>query len=80
LLTTLNKEAVERKHGGSATLARSVPICETFEGQVVWEGVMHVCDLAGHPTAARAYAIGEDQAEGSTNGVSLPGGHYRRDP
>jgi ribosomal protein L28 len=29
-------------------------------------GVVHVCDLTGNPTAVRAYAIGEDQAEGST--------------
>jgi hypothetical protein len=43
-------------HGGSATLAQSVPVRETFQGQTVWEGVVHVFDLAGHPTATRAYA------------------------
>jgi hypothetical protein len=50
------REAVERMHGGTATLAQSVPVRETFQGQVVWEGVVHVFDLAGHPTATRAYA------------------------
>jgi hypothetical protein len=50
------KEAVEHMHGGTATLAQSVPVRETFEGKTVWEGVVHVFDLAGHPTAARAYA------------------------
>jgi hypothetical protein len=50
------REAVERLHGGSATLAQSVPVRETFEGKPVWEGVVHVFDLAGHPTATRAYA------------------------
>jgi hypothetical protein len=49
------KEAVERMHGGTATLAQSVPVRETFQGQVVWEGVVHVFDLTGHPTATRAY-------------------------
>jgi hypothetical protein len=29
---------------------------ETFNGQTVWEGVVHVFDLAGHPKATRAYA------------------------
>ena|SRR5271169_4343392 len=50
------KEAVERMHGGTATLAQSVPVREIFEGETVWEGVVHVFDLAGHPTANRAYA------------------------
>jgi hypothetical protein len=50
------KEAIEVQHGGKATLAQSVPVLETFEGQTVWEGVVHVFDLAGHPKATRAYA------------------------
>ncbi|MBV9829531.1 MAG: hypothetical protein JO001_28250 [Alphaproteobacteria bacterium] len=29
---------------------------ETFQGEVVWEGVVHVFDLVEHPTATRAYA------------------------
>ena len=48
--------AVERMHGGSAQLAQSVLVRETFEGKPVWEGVVHVFDLAGHPTSTRAYA------------------------
>jgi len=27
-----------------------------FEGQPVWEGVVHVFDIEGHPKATRAYA------------------------
>src|SRR4051812_26378199 len=50
------KNAVEHTHGGTATFAQSVPVRETFQGQTVWEGVVHVFDLAGHPTATRAYA------------------------
>lgn len=50
------KGAIERAHGGIATLAQSVPVLETFEGQTVWEGVVHVFDLARHPTATRVYA------------------------
>src|SRR5438270_13130845 len=59
------KEAVENMHGGSATLAQSVPVRETFEGKTVWEGVVHVFDLAGHPIATRAYAW-SSPIEGST--------------
>jgi hypothetical protein len=50
------KKAIESQHGATATLAQSVPIRETFEGQPVWEGIVHVFDLAGHPKATRAYA------------------------
>lgn len=48
--------AIEGQHGGSATFVQSVPIRETHNGQTVWEGVIHVFDLAGHPKATRAYA------------------------
>jgi hypothetical protein len=50
------KHAIESQHGGTATLAQSVPIKETHAGATVWEGVVHVFDLEGHPTASRAYA------------------------
>jgi hypothetical protein len=50
------KIAIERTHGGTATFSQSVPVRETFEGKTVWEGVVHVFDLARHPTATRAYA------------------------
>jgi hypothetical protein len=56
---------IENMHGGTATLAQSVPVCETFEGKTVWEGVVYVFDLAGHPIATRAYAW-SSPIEGST--------------
>jgi hypothetical protein len=59
------KEAIESQHGGTATLVRAVPVKETFKGVPVWEGVVHVFDLAGHPKATRAYAW-SSPIEGST--------------
>jgi hypothetical protein len=59
------KKAIETQHGGTATLAQSIPILETFEEQPVWEGVVHVFDLEGHPKATRAYAW-SSPLEGST--------------
>lgn len=50
------KTAVESQHGCTATLAQSVPVKETFGGQVVWEGVVHVFRIQGHPKADTAYA------------------------
>src|ERR1700693_5721592 len=59
------KEAIEAQHGGAATVVQAVPVKETFEGQTVWEGVVHVFDLDGHPKATRAYAW-SSPIEGST--------------
>jgi len=50
------RRAVEAQHAGRATFAQSVPVRETFGGAPVWEGVVHVFDLAGNPNATRAYA------------------------
>src|ERR1700730_14129431 len=59
------KLAIEAQHGGTATLVQAVPVKETFEGQTVWDGVVHVFDLEGHPKATRAYAW-SSPIEGST--------------
>jgi len=50
------KQAVESQHGGKAVLVSVEPVKEVWEGKTVWEGVVHVFDLEGHPTATRAYA------------------------
>lgn len=50
------KQAIVSQHGGTATLAQSVPVKETFGGKTVSEGVVHVFELAGHPRAIRVYA------------------------
>jgi hypothetical protein len=50
------KSAVESQHGGRAALLQSVPVSESFNGKLVWEGVVHVFDLKDHPNATRAYA------------------------
>lgn len=35
---------------------QSVPTNEVFQGQTVWQGVVEVFDITGHPKAKRAYA------------------------
>jgi hypothetical protein len=59
------RKAIKTQHSGTAMLVQSVPVCETFKGDPVWEGVVHVFDLAGHPKATRAYAW-SSPIEGST--------------
>jgi len=60
------KLAVERTHGGTATYVQSVPVKETHNGQTVWEGMVALFHLAGHPQATRAYAW-SSPIEGSQN-------------
>lgn len=50
------QKAVEHQHGGTATFVEAVPVTENFNGETVWEGVVHVFDLDDNPTATRAYA------------------------
>ncbi len=59
------RSAIEAQHGGTAAFVQATSICETFKGQPVWEGLVHVFDLEGHPTATRAYAW-SSPIEGST--------------
>lgn len=50
------KRAVEAQHGCTATLIQSAPVKETFDGKTVWDGVVHVFQIHGHPKAKKAYA------------------------
>jgi hypothetical protein len=50
------KQAVERMHHCTAQLMDAVAVSETFQGEPVWQGIVHVFELTGHPTATRCYA------------------------
>jgi hypothetical protein len=59
------KQAVESQHGGTATFVQAVPVLETHNGETVWDGVVHVFDLKGHPDGAfRAYAWSYEIGDG----------------
>lgn len=50
------QRAVEAQHRCKAAFVQVEAVAETFGGRTVWEGLVHVFDLEGHPTATRAYA------------------------
>jgi hypothetical protein len=56
---------LKSQHGGNAVLVGVEPVVEVFQGKIVWEGVVHVFDLEGHPRATRAYAW-SNSIEGTT--------------
>src|SRR3989304_802 len=47
------RKAIRNLHGCDSTWVEAVPVQETFQGQVAWEGTVQVFDLHGHPTAKR---------------------------
>jgi hypothetical protein len=49
-------KAILDLHGCKATWIGSMPVREKFEGETVWEGIVHVFDLQDHSRAQRCYA------------------------
>ena len=54
------RDVIRRLHGAESEHVESVPVKETFKGETVWEGVVEVFDLFGHPKAPRVYAWSHD--------------------
>jgi hypothetical protein len=51
---------IKNLHGVDSRHVESVPVKEVFQGKTVWEGVVEVFELIGHPRAHRAYAWAHD--------------------
>jgi hypothetical protein len=54
------REVIHDLHGAEATYVQSVSVIETHNGETLWEGVVEVFDLIGHPKANRIYAWSHD--------------------
>ncbi len=50
------QRVIRHLHGVESTHLESVPVKEMYRGQTVWDGVVEVFELIGHPTAHRLYA------------------------
>jgi hypothetical protein len=50
------RDVIKRLHGVESRHLESVPIKETFQGRTVWEGIVEVFELVGHPKASKVYA------------------------
>jgi hypothetical protein len=64
------RDVIHKLHGVESRHLESVPIKETFQGKTVWEGVVEVFELIGHPTAQKAYAWTHD-ANGKKRHVTV---------
>jgi hypothetical protein len=57
------QDVIWNLYGVASRHAESVPVKETFQGETVWEGVVEVFELTGHPKASRAYAWSHDTGD-----------------
>ncbi len=54
------QDVIRRLHGVESKHVQRVPVKEIFQGKTVWEGIVEVFELAGHPKAPRVYAWSHD--------------------
>ena len=54
------QSVIRNLHGVESRHVESVSVKETFPGKTVWEGIVEVFDLHGHPKAPRVYAWSHD--------------------
>jgi hypothetical protein len=50
------REVIHHLHGAKATHRESVPVKETWQGKTIWDGIVEVFDLHGHPKTNTVYA------------------------
>ena len=50
------RAVVQNEHGVLATHIASTPVIETYQGQTVWDGIVEMFKLHGHPQAENVYA------------------------
>ncbi len=54
------QDVIRRLHGVHSTHVQSVPLTEKHQGNVIWDGIVEVFELHGHPKATHAYAWSHD--------------------
>lgn len=65
------QDVIRRLHGVESRHVESVPVKETFQGKTVWDGVVEVFELVGHPKAPKAYAWAHDANGGKKRHVTV---------
>jgi hypothetical protein len=65
------RDAIVKLHGAEATHVQSVPVKEQHQGKTVWDGVVEVFDLIGHPKTHRVYAWAHEVESGKRRHVTV---------
>jgi hypothetical protein len=71
------QDVIRHLHGGEATHLESVPVTEKFRGKTIWDGVVEVFELKGHPQTNRVYAWAHetDDPQGKRQHVTVLHSH-----
>jgi hypothetical protein len=54
------QSVIHKLHGVHSTHVQSVPVTEIHQGKTIWDGIVEVFELHGHPKATHAYAWSQD--------------------
>jgi hypothetical protein len=54
------QDVIRHLHGVESRHVESVPVTERYQGKTIWEGIVEVFDITGHPKATRVYAWAHD--------------------
>ncbi len=54
------REVIHHLHGVEARHIESVPVKEVYQGKTIWEGIVEVFEITGHPKASKVYAWAHD--------------------
>ena len=65
------RDVIRRLHGVESKHVESVPIKEMHQGETVWEGVVEVFELIGHPQAQKIYAWAHETDAGKPRHVTV---------
>ena len=65
------QDAIRKLHGCESFHLESVPVTERFKEQTVWDGVVEVFALRGHPRAMKCYAWSHAQDKGGNRFVAV---------
>lgn len=67
------RDAIRHMHGVESNWIESVPVTETFNGEIVWDGEVQVFELEAHSKARRAYAWSHETDAGKRRFVAVLG-------
>jgi hypothetical protein len=65
------RQVIRNLHNAESRHVESVSVKEIFQGVTVWEGVVEVFELVGHPTASRIYAWAHEVTGGKKRHVTV---------
>jgi hypothetical protein len=69
----LLQTAFMRGYGVEAAHVKSVPVRDTFRGQIAWEGIVDIFDIKGHPDVRRGYGWPSSEKDGEVQYTTVLG-------